>query len=41
MKIPVIVGMPGAEKNIARNYAESKDMVCFATGDKNARYEIY
>jgi dephospho-CoA kinase len=33
MKIFVIVGMPAAGKNIARNYAESKGMVYCATGD--------
>ncbi|MBP7230798.1 MAG: AAA family ATPase [Syntrophaceae bacterium] len=33
MKIFVIVGMPAAGKNIARTYAESKEMVYFATGD--------
>lgn len=33
MKIFVIVGMPAAGKNIARLYAESQDMVYYATGD--------
>ncbi len=33
MKIFVIVGMPAAGKNIARIYAESKDLAYFATGD--------
>ncbi len=33
MKIFIIVGMPAAGKNIARLYAESQDMVYFATGD--------
>jgi dephospho-CoA kinase len=33
MKIFVIVGMPAAGKNIARSYAESKNMPYFATGD--------
>jgi dephospho-CoA kinase len=33
MKIFVIVGMPTAGKNIARLYAESQDMIYYATGD--------
>ena len=33
MKIFIIVGMPAAGKNIARLYAESQDMVYYATGD--------
>jgi dephospho-CoA kinase len=33
MKIFIIVGMPAAGKNIARLFAESKDMVYYATGD--------
>jgi len=33
MKIFVIVGMPAAGKNIARTYAESKGLICYATGD--------
>jgi len=33
MKIFIIVGMPAAGKNIARLYAESQDMVNYATGD--------
>ena len=33
MKIFIIVGMPAAGKNIARLYAESQDMIYYATGD--------
>lgn len=33
MKIFVIVGMPGAGKNIGRAYAESRQIPYFATGD--------
>jgi len=33
MKIFVIVGMPASGKNIARQYAESKGLPYFATGD--------
>jgi dephospho-CoA kinase len=33
MKIFIIVGMPAAGKNIARLYAESQDIVYYATGD--------
>jgi dephospho-CoA kinase len=33
MKVFVIVGMPAAGKNIARTYAESKNLAYFATGD--------
>jgi dephospho-CoA kinase len=33
MKIFIIVGMPAAGKNIARLYAQSKDLVYYATGD--------
>ena len=33
VKIFVIIGMPAAGKNIARNYAEAKDLPYFATGD--------
>lgn len=33
MKIVVVVGMPAAGKNIARDYAESRDLPYFATGD--------
>jgi len=33
VKVFIIVGMPAAGKNIARIYAESKGIPCFATGD--------
>lgn len=33
MKILIIVGMPAAGKNIARIYAEERDLPYFATGD--------
>jgi hypothetical protein len=33
MKLFVIVGMPAADKNMARTYAESKGFVYYATGD--------
>ena len=33
MKMFIVVGMPASGKNIARSYAESKDIPYFATGD--------
>jgi dephospho-CoA kinase len=33
MRIFIIVGMPASGKNIARQYAESRDIPYFATGD--------
>ena len=33
MRVFIVVGMPASGKNIARDYAESKGMAYFATGD--------